>query len=171
IVTAAGGITGTFGKVYTFQGVLRPELTYNANTITALLRAGSLVTILDGQNATAIAFANALDQLRNGFYNKLLNLYGHVDLMNGAQLNATFSALSPANMLGETELLQYRQSRQLFGNVSDRLSLLGTGRASGMSFSGAAAPMRAGQDTSPNSVLGLSSSGRSIAVPMGSGLS
>src|SRR4029079_12482614 len=71
IVTAAGGITGTFGKVYTFQGVLRPELTYNANTITALLRAGSLVTILDGQNATAIAFANALDQLRNGFYNKL----------------------------------------------------------------------------------------------------
>jgi len=171
IVTAAGGITGTFGKVYTFQGVLRPELTYNANTITALLRAGSLVTILDGQNATAIAFANALDQLRNGFYNKLWNLYGNVDWMNGAQLNATFSALSPANMLGETELLQDRQSRQLFGNVSDRLSLLGTGRASGMSFSGAAAPMRAGQDTSPKSVLGLSSSGRSIAVPMGSGLS
>src|SRR4029079_5542588 len=116
-------------------------------------------------------FANALDQLRNGFYNKLWNLYGNVDWMNGAQLNATFSALSPANMLGETELLQDRQSRQLFGNVSDRLSLLGTGRASGMSFSGAAAPMRAGQDTSPKSVLGLSSSGRSIAVPMGSGLS
>jgi len=137
-----------------------------------LLRAGSLVTILDGQNPTAIAFANALDTLRTGFYDKLWNLYGNVDWMNGAQLNATFSALSPANMIGETELLQDRQSRQLFGNVSDRLSLLGTGQATGMSFSGGAMPlMRGSSDVSPQAVLGLNSSSRSIAVPMGGGLS
>ena len=172
IVTATGGITGTFGNAYTFQGVLRPELTYGPNSITALLRAGSLVTILDGQNPTAIAFANALDTLRTGFYDKLWNLYGNVDWMNGAQLNATFSALSPASMIGETELLQDRQSRQLFGNVSDRLSLLGTGQATGMSFSGGAMPlMRGSSDVSPQAVLGLNSSSRSIAVPMGGGLS
>jgi hypothetical protein len=172
IATATGGVFGTFGNAYTFQGVLRPDLTYGPNSITATLRAGSLVTILDGQNATAIAFANALDQLRTGFYDKLWNLYGNVDWMNGAQLNATFSALSPVSMVGETQLLQDRQSRQLFSNVSDRLSLLGTGQASGMSFSGMATPlMRGAQDASPQAMLGLSSSSRSIAVPMGGGLS
>jgi hypothetical protein len=75
-------------------------------------------------------------------------------------------------MIGETELLQDRQSRQLFGNVSDRLSLLGTGQATGMSFSGGAMPlMRGSSDVSPQAVLGLNSSSRSIAVPMGGGLS
>ena len=171
IATAAGGITGKF-DAYTFQGVLRPELTYGANSITATLRAGSLVTILDGQNPTALAFANALDQLRTGFYDKLWNLYGNVDWMNGTQLNAMFNALSPVKMVGETELLQDRQSRKLFGALGDRLSLLGTGQASGLSFSGAAMPlMRGSRDVSPQAVLGLSSGGKSVAAPMSGGLS
>ena len=31
IARQAGGISGTFGTTYTFQGVLRPELTYSRN--------------------------------------------------------------------------------------------------------------------------------------------
>jgi hypothetical protein len=167
IATADGGRIGTFAGAYTFQGVLRPELTYGPNSITATLRAGSLVTILDGQNPTAIAFANALDQMRSGFYDKLSNLYGNVDWMNGAQLNATFSALSPA-IIGETQLLQERQSQQLFGNVSDRLSLLGTGQAKGISMiAGAAALARSPQGMSPTAQLGLTDAGHSVSLPTG----
>lgn len=170
IAQANGGLTGTFGQAFTFQGVLRPQLTYGPNTVTALLRAGSLVTILDGQNATAIAFANALDQLRNGFYDKLWNLYGNVDWMNGAQLNATFNALTPS-ILSETQLLQDRQSRQLIGNVSDRLSLIGTGEARGLSFSGSAASLAPmGQAATPQQILGLQSGG-SVSLPVAGSLS
>jgi hypothetical protein len=170
IAQADGGVVGTFGTVYTFQGVLRPQLTYGPNTITATLRAGSLVTVLGGSTPTAVAFANALDQLRYGFYGKLSNLYGNVDWMNGEQLSATFNALAPS-IYGETQLLQDRQSRQLFSNVSDRLSLLGTGRASGFSFSGSGAALaQTRQGLSPRDELGLTT-GQSVAVPVAGGLS
>jgi len=171
IASGTGGISGTFGNSYTFQGVLRPELTYGPNTITATLRAGSLVTILDGQNATAIAFANALDHLRTGFTDKLWTLYGNVDWMNGSQLNATFNALAPS-IINETGLLQDRQSRQLFGNVSDRLSMLGTGQAKGFSFSGGASALaQTAQVTSPEAILGLQGSSRPVNLSVGGGLS
>ena len=135
IASAAGGVSGTFGTVYTFQGVLRPEITYAGNDIKAELRAGSLVTILDGQNATAIAFASALDQLRNGYYDKLWNLYGAVDWMGGAQLSQTLAGLAP-RAIGESRQMIDGQSRRLSSIVSGRLSLLGTGQAQGISFSG-----------------------------------
>ncbi|HVM21972.1 MAG TPA: autotransporter outer membrane beta-barrel domain-containing protein [Sphingomicrobium sp.] len=171
IASAQGGVDGTFGSVYTFQGVLRPELTYSANAVTATLRAKSLVTVLSGQNATAIAFANALDKLRTGFYDKLWNLYGNIDWMNGAQLNATFNAMAP-QIFGETQLIQDRQSRQMLGNISDRLSLLGTGQASGFSFSGTPMAMVAGyQPTSPQAILGLRSTGSGATVPISGKLS
>ena len=41
IASAVGGISGTFGTTYTFQGVLRPELTYSSNSITATLGPGA----------------------------------------------------------------------------------------------------------------------------------
>lgn len=131
IASATGGVQGTFGTAYTFQGVLRPELTYTANEVKALMRAGSLVTILDGQNSTAIAFASALDALRGSSYSQLWNLYGAVDWMNGSQLSSTLASLSP-RIIGETVSLQDQQSRTLMTTIGSRLSLLGTGRASGL---------------------------------------
>lgn len=166
-LATAGAVAGTFGKVYTFQGVLRPELAYTATTVTARLRAGSLVEILDGGNATEIAFASALDKLRNGFYDKLWNLYGNVDWMNGAQLSMTFDAMTP-RIYGETQLLQDRQSRQLLGNVTDRLSLLGTGQARGISFSGSTAALAQRRDgMSARAQLGLASGGTTVATESG----
>ena len=135
IATATGGISGTFGTVYSFQGVLRPELSYDVNKVTATLRAGSLVTILDGATPTAVAFAAALDTLRTSSYNSLWNLYGAVDLMGPGQLAATLDGLAPRTM-GESGLLQDRQSRMLMSNVIDRLSLAGTGAGSGITVIG-----------------------------------
>ncbi|WP_345238700.1 autotransporter domain-containing protein [Sphingomonas lutea] len=178
IATATGNVQGTFLKAYTFQGVLRPELTYIdtsadadtlANEIVAEMRAGSLVEILDGGNATEIAFASALDQLRNGFYDKLYNLYGNVDWMNAGQLAATFSALSPVNMVGEVRAMQDRQSQKLLGNVGDRLSLMGTGRAQGISFVGGASALEQSREgLSASAQLGLTEGqAANIAAPGG----
>ena len=135
IASAAGGVTGTFGGAYTFQGVLRPDVSYGANSITATLRAGSFVEILDGGSATEIAFANALDALRGSSYTSLWNLYGAVDWMNGSQLSATFASLTP-RIIGDVDALQDRQSKLLLGAVSDRLSLLASGRANGLTMAG-----------------------------------
>lgn len=173
IASAAGGVFGTFGQVYTFQGVLRPHLTYGTNTVTALLRAGSLVTILDGQNATAIAFATALDALRSTSYNQLYNLYGAIDWMGGTQLSASLSALSP-RIIGETQQLQDRQSKTLMSTIGDRLSLLGTGRATGISMFSARplAPLSGNPaGTSASQRLGLSSTGTGgTVVPIAGGI-
>jgi subtilase-type serine protease len=136
IVTAGSGIEGRFGSVYSFQGVLRPELTYGENSITALLRAGSLVTILEGQDLTALAFASALDALRGTSYNSLYGLYGAIDLMDGRMLSATLAGLTP-RITGETRILQDRQSRVMMGVVTDRLSMLGTDASAGLSIVGA----------------------------------
>ena len=159
IATAGAGIDGTFGTVYSFQGVLRPELTYNANDVVATLRAGSLVQIIDGGNPTELAFAKALDTLRDGSYNNLAGLYGAIDLMGSAQLASTLSALAPS-MVSETNSLQERQSRVMLGAVSDRLSMLGTGSTGTMSVIG-----------SPNALLLASTSGAGGAAASPRGLS
>jgi hypothetical protein len=170
VASAQGGVDGTFGAVLANLGVLQPTVSYTANGVNVSLKAGSLAKYLGTSNSTALAFASALDALRAGSYSKLSNLYGNVDLMNPSQVAATFNSLAPS-IINETELLQDRQSRQLLGNVSDRLSLLGTDQASGLSFSGAASPLMGGRATSPQAILGLSSAGRSVAVPLGSHVS
>ncbi len=155
------GVDGVFGSVYTFQGVLRPFLTYTENDVRAEFRAGSLVEILDGGSATEIAFASALDALRLGSYNSLWNLYGSIDLMNATQLSATLSGLTP-RVIGEVGALHDHQSRLLTTSVTDRLSLLGSGRAKGMSFVGqllAAFAARAGQAQTVKLGFGASNGG------------
>jgi uncharacterized protein YhjY with autotransporter beta-barrel domain len=89
-----------------------------------------------GGNATELAFANALDQLRSTSYNQLYSLYGAVDLMGAEQLSQTLAGLTP-RVLGETQNLQERQSRVMLSAVTDRLSVLGSGKAHGLSIVGA----------------------------------
>ena len=172
IATAQGGMVGSFGSVGTSSGVLVPTLSYSDKQINLSLKAGSLAAAVGPSNATAFAFASALDALRGGSYNKLWNFYGNVDWMDASHLSATFAAISPTNLVGETQLLQDRQSHQLFTNVSDRLSMLGTGQASGFSFSGGAAMLgQPRQDLSARERLGLTSVNTTATMPMAGGLS
>jgi subtilase-type serine protease len=171
IASAQGGLTGSFASAGVSQGVLVPTLSYAGDQVHLSLKAGSLAAAVGGSSSTTLAFATALDTLRGTSYSKLWNLFGNVDWMNADRLTATFSALSP-KILDETQLLQDRQSRQLFSNVSDRLSLLGTGQARGISFSGGAAALaQSQQGRSPQTLLGLQSSSRSVEMPMSGGLS
>ena len=144
IVSAAGGIEGTFGSIASFQGVLRPELTYGETSITADLRAGKFVDIIDRNDATSRAFAQVLDTLRDGSYSALYDFYGMVDLMDGASLTAYFNGLAPNVGIG-TNGLQQRQSRKLTSAVADRLSVMGSSEAGGrLAMVGAPETMRMG---------------------------
>lgn len=130
IATATGGVGGTFGAIYGFQGVLRPELTYGPNSVTATFRSGSLANHITGNNPIAVAFANALDRLRLTSYDTLYGLYGSIDWMDGASLANTLSGFAP-RVAGEARALQDEQSRVMLTTISDRLSMLGTDRARG----------------------------------------
>jgi subtilase-type serine protease len=174
IASAAGGVEGTFGKVYSFQGVLRPELAYTADSVSATLRAGSLAVHLGKDDPTAKAFASALDTLRNGSYAALYNLYGQVDLMDPSTLALTLNGLSPARVTGDAIALQDRQSRSLLANVGDRLSMLGQHNALGtVSFTGSLAPIGLAIAGQPVATTGAAAYGlapgmnREAALPEG----
>jgi hypothetical protein len=130
-IAESTGLTGTFGQVFAFQGVLRPELTYSATSVIANLRAGSLANQIGASGPTELAFARALDQLRGNSYNALSGLYGVVDLMDGATLARTLAGMSPSGIAGEALSLQEKQSRIMIDAVSNRLSTLGSGAMSG----------------------------------------
>jgi subtilase-type serine protease len=127
IITAQGGVSGTFDYTGGFVGVLKPELEYGANAVTLKLKAGSLFDYLRGFGDTARAFGSALDALRGGSYSALYGLYGEVDLMDPVSLAMTFDRLNPA-VVGDTRALQDRQSVVMLNAVTDRLPMLGAGR-------------------------------------------
>jgi uncharacterized protein with beta-barrel porin domain len=136
IATAAEGVSGTFGRVISFQGVLRPDLTYTPTEVIAKLRAGSLWEFIGDLGDVAQAFALALDTLRGSSYDQLSGLYGSIDLMDASALASTLGGLAPS-IMGDTVLLENRQSAAMLNTVTDRLGMLGTGSLSGLTSVGA----------------------------------
>jgi outer membrane autotransporter protein len=134
IVSATGGVDGTFGTVGSV-GILNATLTYGPNDVRAKFQAGSFANYLGSSNPTVMAFANALDTLRGGSYNSLYGLYGMVDLMSPQAVAATFQGLAP-RIDNESRNLQERQSKTMLNAVSDRLSMLGTGTGGTLTVSG-----------------------------------
>lgn len=130
-LTATGGVNGTFGNVTAANlGLLQPQVTYAANSVTVKLQAGSMMAFLGKKSGTAGVFASALDSLRAKNYNNLYNLYGAVDLMAPEQMASTLRGLNPA-IMSESRALQQRQSTVMLNAVTDRLSMLGTTRTAG----------------------------------------
>ncbi|HEX8534987.1 MAG TPA: autotransporter domain-containing protein [Allosphingosinicella sp.] len=147
--TAEGGIQGRFGNALGYNlGVLTPRLSYQANSAQVTFEAGSLVTqaSLVPTTTSVTAFAQTLDKARLTSYNSLSGLYGAVDLMDPAALNATLSGLTP-DIASETRSMQDRQSMLMLNTLGDRLSMLGTpGTGNSLSLVG-----------SPGSALAISS--------------
>jgi subtilase-type serine protease len=134
VLSAAGGVVGTFDGVNAFLGILRPEVTYNADTVTVKLKAGSIFdAILHAPGLSHIAYA--LDQLRENHYSALYELYGTIDLMDSAGLTRALGNLTPAAMLDANALVAMQGSA--FGDtLMDRMALLSRHGASGFSVMG-----------------------------------
>lgn len=165
IVTATGGVVGTFDNVAAFQGigVLRPSLTYTANAVSVNIRAGSVKDYI-GSNAGpfALAFANALDALRGGSYNDLSGLYGAIDVMGVSQMTATLNGLAP-RVAGLAQIETAQQKNMVLGMVGDRLSMIGTNRAPAGTLSVMGAPETLGLAIGQTSISGSSASQLSFA--------
>ncbi len=170
IVSAAGGRVGTFDHVGNQLFLLRPTLTYGANTVTVKLKAGSVAAFVSGQGANAQAFARALDALRSGHYWTLSGLYGQIDLMDPVTLAATLDGLTPT-ITSETRSLQDRQSQVMLNNVADRLSMLGTGPTGVITMNGSTEMVGAlanGRSSPSLSFSGLVPAGQAMtALPEG----
>ncbi|WP_171982537.1 autotransporter domain-containing protein [Sphingomonas sp. LM7] len=130
-LTATGGVNGTFANVTSSSlGVLQPQVTYAANSVSVKLQAGSMARYVGKSSGIASVFASALDSLRGKNYTNLYNLYGAVDLMAPEQMASTLRGLNPA-IMSESRALNQRQSSVMLNAVTDRLSMLGTGRNAG----------------------------------------
>ena len=128
IITAQGGVFGTFSSVQGSVGVLTPVLTYGANEVTLRYQAGSLAAQLPATaTTTELAFANALDQLRTGNYTSLGSVYGTVDLLDPAGLGLALGALNPSIAV-EASGFYKQQGEQMFDIVANRMTLLGSGQ-------------------------------------------
>lgn len=96
ILTAEGGVTGTFVNPASFSAILRPTLTYNATSVVLNVVAGNYTGVVSASNPTAYAYAQLLDQnrARASSYDAL---YGPLDLQNASTIVATLNGLAPAS--------------------------------------------------------------------------
>ncbi len=121
-VTADGGVVNTFDSVNGFLGILRPQVTYNANTVTVKLKAGSFWDALLHHEAL-MPLALALDQIRENHYASLYDLYGEIDLMNPSQLVGAFNTLTPSSMMDARGLMAMQDSG-FSTTLQNRLALI-----------------------------------------------
>ena len=122
IVLADGSVIDTFDRVFAQTGVLRPMITYLPDAVEIELRAGRFADVIEG-NVHELAFANALDDLRDGSYNFLYDLYGELDVMDFAYLNGAFSALSPVSLFDANSLLAMQDS-SFSATLQNRMGVL-----------------------------------------------
>ncbi|GAM99547.1 outer membrane autotransporter barrel [alpha proteobacterium U9-1i] len=121
-ITAAGGVTDTFDAVNGFLGILRPQVTYAATSVSVKLKAGSFLDALF--HAPGLApLALALDEIRENHYASLYGLYGEIDLMNPSQLMGAFNALQPTSLLDARGLMAM-QDGGFATTLQNRLALM-----------------------------------------------
>ena len=160
IVSADGGVQNTFDDVVTLgTGVLYPELTYNDLDVVAEIKARSFLSYLSNNGVRdhfALAFGSAFDRLRASSYADLSGIYGAIDVMHVADLNATF-AFNAASATGDLSVSDERQGGYVRTLVGDRLSMLGQRNTAGrIRLSGTSEGYTSTGDLSPAAASQLS---------------
>lgn len=91
-LTAAGGVTGTFGSANSLSAILTPRLTYGPNSVSVEIQAGLYRNVV-APTAVQGAYARLLDQSRGNA--GLAGVYGPLDLQNAATIRATLENWAP----------------------------------------------------------------------------
>ncbi|WP_066793338.1 autotransporter outer membrane beta-barrel domain-containing protein [Sphingomonas soli] len=94
ILTAEGGITGTFVTPTAVSGILRPTVTYTANAVRLAITAGTYASVIDTTSPTQVAFGKLLDLNRPNAAT-LDGIYGPLDLASAAAIRTTLEGLAP----------------------------------------------------------------------------
>ncbi|WP_236547766.1 autotransporter outer membrane beta-barrel domain-containing protein [Sphingomonas sp. AX6] len=94
ILTAQGGVTGTFMPGAAFSAILTPRFTYSANSVQMEIEAGLYGNVVDRSSPIQLEFARLLDQNR-GQYDRFADLYGELDLQNQATIRSQLEGFAP----------------------------------------------------------------------------
>ncbi|WIA57314.1 autotransporter domain-containing protein [Sphingobium sp. WTD-1] len=128
-LTAEGGIDGRFDTPTNISAILKPVLTYGANSVTVTLDAGTYASVVNGNSQIQTSFARLLDQNR-ALYGNYAALYGEADLLSVAGIQASLEAMAP-----RTEALRTSMSEVLNDNMArfyrDRLTRVSGGGMGG----------------------------------------
>jgi hypothetical protein len=128
-ITATGGVVGAFSAVSDLPGVLFPVITYGPNSVSARVEAASFFTVINGASSAQRSVANLLDRNR-ARYADLSSLFGELDVLGDAAVQAAFESLAP-----RTEATKISMARMSTDTVArfyrERMSYLGTGEAGG----------------------------------------
>ncbi len=128
ILTAQGGVTGSFALPAAFSAILKPSLTYTANAVRLAVQAGSYGSVVSGGSPVQVSYAALLDQNRalGGFD----GIYGPLDLQSAATIRSTLDGLAPTT---ETTVrnLGTAMIETTTGVIRDRLATLDVRSAGG----------------------------------------
>lgn len=129
ILTAEGGLTGTFTAPTAISAILRPRFIYTANSASVAIDVLTYASVVDTSNPNRASFATLLDQ--NANVAGLTGLYDVLDLVQtAAELNSILNGLAPRTEALRTSMaiaITENQSRV----VRERLSSLQTGNLGG----------------------------------------
>ncbi len=94
ILTAEGGVYGTFDTPTAISAILTPTLSYSDTAVTATLEAGLYADVVNSGSPIQTAYAQLLDQNR-GQYSMYSDLYGPTDLLTVSGVQATLEGWAP----------------------------------------------------------------------------
>lgn len=130
ILTADGGVTGTFDRATPLSAILTPTLTYGPEAVRVVITANTYASVVDPDDAVAVSYANLLDD--NRFNGALQGLFDFTDFLPTGEAitqvldgfapttEATVQALAGATL---TELSAFHNNRLA---LADRSSNGGT---------------------------------------------
>lgn len=93
VLSAAGGVTGTFGNATSFSAILYPQISYSANLVTASIAARPYAGVV-GATPVQTAYARLLDGNRSA-YPALAGIYDLLDLQSAATIQSSLEAIAP----------------------------------------------------------------------------
>lgn len=128
-ITATGGVFGAFNAITDLPGVLFPVITYGPNSVSARIEAASFFTVINRASSAQASLANLLDRNRAN-YADLSALFGELDVLDDAAVQAAFESLAP-----RTEATKISMARMSTDSMTrfyrERMGWLSTGEAGG----------------------------------------
>ncbi|MDB5674331.1 MAG: autotransporter protein, partial [Sphingomonas bacterium] len=97
ILTAAGGLSGTYNAGIPFSAILTPTFLYTTNAVQMVVTPGKYADVVSATSPVQKAYAQLLDQDRGGPATNLAGIYLGLDLQNAATIQSTLEGLAPRN--------------------------------------------------------------------------
>ncbi|MDP3906465.1 autotransporter domain-containing protein [Novosphingobium sp.] len=93
ILSAEGGVTGTFSSPAALSAILRPTALYTSNAVQLRIDAASYASVVSTSSPVQVAYAQLLDANRT--IGGMPGLYDVLDLQSAGTIRATLDALAP----------------------------------------------------------------------------